>query len=66
MKKIQSPLKNKLLGSPAKNTVATSGSPQKLMDGFLKQEGTVTGKPQVIFPLGNFLQTLKEHLLKIA
>ncbi|KYO41427.1 DNA repair protein REV1 isoform A [Alligator mississippiensis] len=47
MKKIQSPLKNKLLGSPAKNTVATSGSPQKLMDGFLKQEGTVTGKPQV-------------------
>uniref|UniRef100_A0A7M4F3C9 DNA repair protein REV1 n=1 Tax=Crocodylus porosus TaxID=8502 RepID=A0A7M4F3C9_CROPO len=47
MKKIQSPLKNKLLGSPAKNTAATSGSPQKLMDGFLKQEGTVTGKPQV-------------------
>uniref|UniRef100_A0A803YE96 DNA repair protein REV1 n=1 Tax=Meleagris gallopavo TaxID=9103 RepID=A0A803YE96_MELGA len=39
VKKIQSPLKNKLLGSPAKNMPATSGSPQKLMDGFLKQEG---------------------------
>ncbi|NXJ30179.1 REV1 protein, partial [Dicrurus megarhynchus] len=40
VKKIQSPLKNKLLGSPAKNMPATSGSPQKLIDGFLKQEGT--------------------------
>ncbi|NXK44217.1 REV1 protein, partial [Chauna torquata] len=40
VKKIQSPLKNKLLGSPAKNVPATSGSPQKLIDGFLKQEGT--------------------------
>uniref|UniRef100_A0A8C3L9C7 DNA repair protein REV1 n=1 Tax=Chrysolophus pictus TaxID=9089 RepID=A0A8C3L9C7_CHRPC len=39
VKKIQSPLKNKLLGSPAKNMPVTSGSPQKLMDGFLKQEG---------------------------
>lgn len=39
MKKIQSPLKNKLLGSPAKNMPAASGSPQKLIDGFLKQEG---------------------------
>ncbi|XP_015706016.1 DNA repair protein REV1 isoform X2 [Coturnix japonica] len=39
VKKIQSPLKNKLLGSPAKNMPATSGSPQKLIDGFLKQEG---------------------------
>ncbi|NWI73327.1 REV1 protein, partial [Dryoscopus gambensis] len=39
-KKIQSPLKNKLVGSPAKNMPATSGSPQKLIDGFLKQEGT--------------------------
>lgn len=39
VKKIQSPLKNKLLGSPVKNMPATSGSPQKLMDGFLKQEG---------------------------
>ncbi|XP_058696796.1 DNA repair protein REV1 isoform X4 [Poecile atricapillus] len=41
MKKIQSPLKNKLIGSPAKNMPATSGSPQKLIDGFLKLEGTV-------------------------
>lgn len=44
-KKIQSPLKNKLLGSPAKNMPATSGSPQKLIDSFLKQEGTA---PQVM------------------
>uniref|UniRef100_A0A663LW69 DNA repair protein REV1 n=1 Tax=Athene cunicularia TaxID=194338 RepID=A0A663LW69_ATHCN len=34
------PLKNKLIGSPAKNMPSTSGSPQKLIDGFLKQEGT--------------------------
>uniref|UniRef100_A0A663LVX8 DNA repair protein REV1 n=1 Tax=Athene cunicularia TaxID=194338 RepID=A0A663LVX8_ATHCN len=40
VKKIQSPLKNKLIGSPAKNMPSTSGSPQKLIDGFLKQEGT--------------------------
>ncbi|XP_041273942.1 DNA repair protein REV1 isoform X4 [Onychostruthus taczanowskii] len=40
VKKIQSPLKNKLIGSPAKNVPAASGSPQKLIDGFLKQEGT--------------------------
>ncbi|NWU95928.1 REV1 protein, partial [Upupa epops] len=40
VKKIQSPLKNKLVSSPAKNMPATSGSPQKLIDGFLKQEGT--------------------------
>ncbi|NXX57713.1 REV1 protein, partial [Scopus umbretta] len=40
VKKIQSPLKNKLVGSPAKPMLATSGSPQKLIDGFLKQEGT--------------------------
>ncbi|XP_072191401.1 DNA repair protein REV1 isoform X2 [Excalfactoria chinensis] len=39
VKKLQSPLKNKLLGSPAKNMPAASGSPQKLIDGFLKQEG---------------------------
>ncbi|XP_067150716.1 DNA repair protein REV1 isoform X3 [Apteryx mantelli] len=42
VKKIQSPLKNKLLGSPAKNMPAISGSPQKLIDGFLKQEGATT------------------------
>ncbi|XP_024069320.1 DNA repair protein REV1 isoform X1 [Terrapene carolina triunguis] len=47
VKKIQSPLKNKLFGSPAKNMVAASGSPQKLIDGFLNQEGTATGKSQV-------------------
>uniref|UniRef100_A0A8D0GWC8 DNA repair protein REV1 n=1 Tax=Sphenodon punctatus TaxID=8508 RepID=A0A8D0GWC8_SPHPU len=46
-KKIKSPLKNKLFGSPAKNMVVSSGSPQKLIDGFLKQEGTTTGKFQV-------------------
>ncbi|NXF92184.1 REV1 protein, partial [Eubucco bourcierii] len=39
VKKNQSPLKSKLIGSPAKNLPATSGSPQKLIDGFLKQEG---------------------------
>nr|XP_048713935.1 DNA repair protein REV1 isoform X2 [Caretta caretta] len=47
VKKIQSPLKNKLLDSPAKNMVASSRSPQKLIDGFLNQEGTATGKSQV-------------------
>uniref|UniRef100_A0A8C3TE07 DNA repair protein REV1 n=1 Tax=Chelydra serpentina TaxID=8475 RepID=A0A8C3TE07_CHESE len=47
VKKIQSPLKNKLLDSPAKNMVASSGSPQKLIDGFLNQEGTAAGKSQV-------------------
>ncbi|NWZ10524.1 REV1 protein, partial [Agelaius phoeniceus] len=40
VKKVQSPLKNKLIGSPAKTMPPTSGSPQKLIDGFLKQEGT--------------------------
>lgn len=39
VKKVQSPLKNKLIGSPAKTMPPTSGSPQKLIDGFLKQEG---------------------------
>ncbi|KAM6100246.1 DNA repair protein REV1 isoform 4-T4 [Theristicus caerulescens] len=47
VKKIQSPLKNKLVGSPAKNMVATSGSPQKLIDGFLKQEGTAA-QPEAV------------------
>lgn len=51
VKKIQSPLKNKLLGSPAKNMTATSGSPQKLIDGFLKQEGTAS---QVLLTLNSF------------
>ncbi|XP_074847721.1 DNA repair protein REV1 isoform X4 [Carettochelys insculpta] len=47
MKKVQSPLKNKLFASPAKNVVASSGSPQKLIDGFLNRDGTVIGKSQV-------------------
>ncbi|XP_072705795.1 DNA repair protein REV1 isoform X3 [Ciconia boyciana] len=47
VKKIQSPLKNKLVGSPAKNVLATSGSPQKLIDGFLKQEGTAA-QPEAV------------------
>ncbi|XP_030312255.1 DNA repair protein REV1 isoform X2 [Calypte anna] len=47
VKKIQSPLKNKLVGSPAKNVPATSGSPQKLIDGFLKQEGTAA-QPEAV------------------
>ncbi|XP_008575046.1 PREDICTED: DNA repair protein REV1 [Galeopterus variegatus] len=38
-KKIQSPLKNKLLNSPAKTLPGACGSPQKLIDGFLKHEG---------------------------
>ncbi|XP_062934897.1 DNA repair protein REV1 isoform X2 [Cynocephalus volans] len=37
--KIQSPLKNKLLNSPAKTLPGACGSPQKLIDGFLKHEG---------------------------
>ncbi|XP_054246261.1 DNA repair protein REV1 isoform X2 [Indicator indicator] len=47
VKKNQSPLKNKLIGSPAKNLPATSGSPQKLIDGFLKQEGTAA-QPEAV------------------
>ncbi|XP_009082277.1 PREDICTED: DNA repair protein REV1-like [Acanthisitta chloris] len=46
-KKIQSPLKNKLIGSPAKILPAASGSPQKLIDGFLKQEGTAA-QPEAV------------------
>ncbi|XP_060043442.1 DNA repair protein REV1 isoform X2 [Erinaceus europaeus] len=44
-KKIQSPLKNKLLNSPAKIVPGASGSPQKLIDGFLKHEGPASEKP---------------------
>ncbi|XP_009807586.2 DNA repair protein REV1 isoform X1 [Gavia stellata] len=47
VKKIQSPLKNKLVGSPAKNMPTTSGSPQKLIDGFLKQEGAAA-QPEAV------------------
>ncbi|XP_044525236.1 DNA repair protein REV1 [Gracilinanus agilis] len=50
-KKVQSPLKNKLLSSPAKTLAAPTGSPQKLIDSFLKQEGPAcTNNPQVRFP----------------
>lgn len=51
VKKNQSPVKSKLIGSPAKNLPATSGSPQKLIDGFLKQEGTAA---QVTLTLTTF------------
>ncbi|XP_052601054.1 DNA repair protein REV1 isoform X1 [Peromyscus californicus insignis] len=44
-RKVQSPLKNKLLSSPAKTLPGAYGSPQKLMDGFLKHEGTAAEKP---------------------
>ncbi|XP_071457942.1 DNA repair protein REV1 isoform X4 [Marmota flaviventris] len=44
-KKIQSPLKNKLLSSPAKSLPGACGSPQKLIDGFLKHEGPAAEKP---------------------
>ncbi|XP_036080633.1 DNA repair protein REV1 isoform X5 [Rousettus aegyptiacus] len=43
-KKIQSPLKNKLLNSPTKTMPGACGNPQKLMDGFLKHEGPVPEK----------------------
>ncbi|KAM6177667.1 DNA repair protein REV1 isoform 2-T2 [Rhynchocyon petersi] len=44
-KKVQSPLKNKLLSSPAKSLPGPCFSPQKLIDGFLKQEGPAIEKP---------------------
>ncbi|XP_075836500.1 DNA repair protein REV1 isoform X1 [Microtus pennsylvanicus] len=44
-RKIQSPLKNKLLSSPVKSLPGACGSPQKLMDGFLKHEGIAAEKP---------------------
>ncbi|XP_048208346.1 DNA repair protein REV1 isoform X3 [Perognathus longimembris pacificus] len=43
--KIQSPLKAKLLISPAKILPGAYGSPQKLIDGFLKHEGPSAEKP---------------------
>ncbi|XP_076989976.1 DNA repair protein REV1 isoform X3 [Tamandua tetradactyla] len=42
-KKVQSPIKNKFLSSPAKP--GPCGSPQKLIDGFLKQEGPASENP---------------------
>lgn len=50
-KKVQSPLKNKLLNSPVKAAPGASGSPQKLIEGFLKHEGPTPGKPLVSFML---------------
>nr|XP_020661263.1 DNA repair protein REV1 isoform X1 [Pogona vitticeps]XP_020661264.1 DNA repair protein REV1 isoform X1 [Pogona vitticeps]XP_020661265.1 DNA repair protein REV1 isoform X1 [Pogona vitticeps]XP_020661266.1 DNA repair protein REV1 isoform X1 [Pogona vitticeps] len=47
VKKHHSPLKNKLFGSPSKNTIASAESPQKLMDDYLKQEGKTTDNSQV-------------------
>nr|XP_021491677.1 DNA repair protein REV1 isoform X4 [Meriones unguiculatus] len=44
-RKIQSPLKNKLLSSPAKPLPGAYGSPQKLIDGFLKHEGMTSERP---------------------
>lgn len=47
VKKSHSPLKNKAFGSPAKNMTISGGSPQKLIDDYLKQEGATTDNPQV-------------------
>ncbi|XP_063161039.1 DNA repair protein REV1 isoform X2 [Candoia aspera] len=47
VKKNLSPLKNKHLGNPAKNMVVSVGSPQKLMDNFLKQEKATSDNPQM-------------------
>ncbi|MEE6470423.1 hypothetical protein FKM82_008964 [Ascaphus truei] len=58
-KKIQSPLKNKLFSSPAKNFVS-SGSPQKLKDGHLKQEAIPPGQAQ--FELGPSTSNASEPL----
>ncbi|XP_051060416.1 DNA repair protein REV1 isoform X3 [Phodopus roborovskii] len=41
----KSPLKNKLLSSPAKTLPGACGSPQKLMDSFLKPEGVAAERP---------------------
>ncbi|XP_006496217.2 DNA repair protein REV1 isoform X2 [Mus musculus] len=41
----KSPLKNKLLSSPAKTLPGAYGSPQKLMDGFLQHEGMASERP---------------------
>nr|XP_056717743.1 DNA repair protein REV1 isoform X2 [Euleptes europaea] len=47
VKKSRSPLKNKLFGSTTQNAAFSVGSPQKLIDDFLNQEGTTTDKSQV-------------------
>ncbi|XP_044289663.1 DNA repair protein REV1 isoform X1 [Varanus komodoensis] len=47
VKKNHASLNNKVFGSPAKNTVISVGSPQKLLDDFLKQEGGTIDNSQV-------------------
>nr|XP_033804083.1 DNA repair protein REV1 isoform X2 [Geotrypetes seraphini] len=47
VKKILSPLKHKMFGSPDKNIFISAGSPQKLKDGILKQEFATSDKSQV-------------------
>ncbi|XP_039196515.1 DNA repair protein REV1 isoform X2 [Crotalus tigris] len=47
VKKNLSPFKNKCLGNPAKNMVVSVGSPQKLIDNFLKQEKAISDNPQM-------------------
>ncbi|XP_026522584.1 DNA repair protein REV1 isoform X3 [Notechis scutatus] len=42
-----SPFKNKRLGNPAKTMVVSVGSPQKLIDNFLKQEKAISDNPQM-------------------
>ncbi|XP_065747116.1 DNA repair protein REV1 isoform X1 [Phocoena phocoena] len=44
-RKIQSPLKNALLNSPARTLPGACGSPQKSAGGFLKHEGPASEKP---------------------
>ncbi|XP_055972700.1 DNA repair protein REV1 isoform X1 [Sorex fumeus] len=44
-KRVQSPLKNKMLNSPGKLLPGAYESPQKLIDGFLKHEVPVSEKP---------------------
>lgn len=46
-RKIQSPLKTTLVNSPVKTQPGACTSPQKLIDGFLKQEGSTSEKPLV-------------------
>ncbi|OWK09973.1 hypothetical protein Celaphus_00005820 [Cervus elaphus hippelaphus] len=46
-RKIQSPLKTTLVNSPAKTEPGACTSPQKLIDGFLKQEGSTSEKALV-------------------
>ncbi|XP_037383853.1 DNA repair protein REV1 isoform X3 [Talpa occidentalis] len=58
-KKTQSPLKNKLLNSPAKTLPGACGSPQKLIDGFLRHDGPIYG-PISEKPLGEHCASTSE------